>query len=136
MEKKTRFGIIYIFLALFGVTFIHDAWVSYKTVVELPYSEFQVLLNEGKVSEVVVTPREIQGELKDPVDGGKKHFVTQRVEPEIATQLDKHGVKFSAREENTFFRDLLGWILPVLFFCGFWFFLSSRMKGGDMGPGL
>jgi cell division protease FtsH len=136
MEKKTRFGLIYVIIALIGVTMIHDAWVTYQKVAELPYSEFQALLKEGKVSEVVITPREIRGELKNPVDGGKKEFVTNRVDPEIAAELDKHGVKFSAREENTLFRDLLGWILPVLFFFGFWFFLSSRFKGGGLGPGL
>jgi cell division protease FtsH len=136
MEKKTRFSLIYVIIALIGVTMIHDAWESYQKVAELPYSEFQALLKEGKVSEVVITSRDIRGELKDPVDGGKKRFVTTRVDPEIAAELDKHGVKFSAREESTFFRDLLGWILPVLFFFGFWFFLMSRFKGGDLGAGL
>src|SRR4029078_3011543 len=93
MEKKTRFSLIYVIIALFGVMFLHDMWVGYRKVATLPYSEFQALLDQDKVSEVVITSHEIGGELKEPMAGGKKEFVTVRVAPEIAAELQKHNVK-------------------------------------------
>src|SRR3954468_21706452 len=99
MPKKARFSLIYVVIALFGVMFLHDVWVSYEKVAALPYSEFQALLDQDKVSEVVITDREIRGVLKTPLDGGKKEFVTIRVDPQIATELQKHSVKYSARQE-------------------------------------
>src|SRR5262245_58989396 len=74
MEKKARLSLIYVIIALFGVMILHDAWVSYHKVAALPYSDFQTLLNEDKIKEVVITDREIRGELKAPTTGGKSSF--------------------------------------------------------------
>jgi len=136
--KKTRFGFFYVIIALLGVLVLHDVWVQFNKVAEIPYSEFQALLKDGKVTEVVLTKDEIQGTLKEPIEGGKKQFSTNRVEPEIAEELGKFGVKFSAHEENTVIQELVGWLLPMIFFVGLWMFLANRIAGraGGMGPGL
>jgi cell division protease FtsH len=134
-KKKFRFHLIYLLIALFGVALLHDLWVGQQKVAELPYSEFRALLEQGKVSEVVVTQRELHGVLKEPVQGDKTRFVTSRVDRDLVSDLEKHQVKFSAREESTMVRDVLGWVLPMLLFFGGWLYLSNRMKGG-LGPGL
>jgi len=67
---KTRFNYLYVFLAMLGVLILHDAIVRFQQVAPLPYSDFQRLLREGKVKEVVVTADRIQGELKEP-EGGR-----------------------------------------------------------------
>ncbi len=134
MEKKTRFSLIYLIVAIFGVMLLHDAWVNSQKVAEIPYSEFQALLDQGKVSEVVLTPREIQGELKEPLNG-KTRFVAIRVDPTVANELGKYGVPFRAREESPWVSELLAWFMPVLLFLGLWFLLAGRMKN-SLGPGL
>ncbi len=137
-NNKKHFGFLYLFVALLGVLVLHDVWVQFNKVADIPYSQFQELLQKDQVTEVVITQGEISGELKEPIEGGKKQFTTNRVEPEIAAELQKHGVKFAAREENTVARDLLGWLLPMVFFIGIWLFLANRIAGraGGMGPGL
>jgi hypothetical protein len=82
---KTRFNYLYVFLAMLGVLLLHDAIVRFQQVAPLPYSDFQRLLREGKVKEVVVTADRIQGELKEP-EGGKKRFVTNRVEQDLVAE--------------------------------------------------
>jgi cell division protease FtsH len=134
-KKKFRFHLIYVLLALLGVGLLHDLWVGQQKVAELPYSEFRALLEQDKVSEVVVSQRELRGVLKEPVQGDKTRFITSRVDQELSAELEKHGVKFSSREESTLLRDVVGWVAPMLLFFGGWLYLSNRMKGG-LGPGL
>ena len=97
---KTRFNYLYVFVALLGVLLLHDAIVRYQQVAPIPYSDFQRLLREGKVKEVVVTADRIQGELTEP-EGGKKRFVTNRVEQDLVAELSRHDVKFTGHVEST-----------------------------------
>src|SRR5215813_13868205 len=101
----------------------------------IPYSEYQQLLQQNKVESVGISDRTIQGTLKEPLSGGQKQFVTTRVDPEIAQQLEKYHVRFTGQIESTFLRDLLSWIMPVLMFFGVWWYLGKRMAGG-LGGGM
>src|SRR5271165_1165716 len=130
---KNRFHLLYAVLALVGVMFIHDLWVGYRQVAVLPYSQFQQLLHEQKVAEVKVGEDRLEGTLKEPLDG-KTRFVTNRVGPELAKELDAASVKYSGTVENRLLEMLLSWLLPVLLFGGVWFFLAKRMAG-KLGPG-
>jgi cell division protease FtsH len=128
MEKTSRFNLAYAFLAIFGVFVLHDLWVGYQSVSTVPYSEFQRLVREGKVKEVVITQGEIRGELKAPEPNIKQHFRTNRVESTLAEDLQKHDVKFSGAVESKVFATLLSWILPVLIFFGIWMLLMRRLS--------
>ncbi len=88
MDKKVRFHVGYVFIALLGVLLLHDRWVVYRSVETIPYSQFQQFLRDGKVSEVVVSGQQIQGVLKTP-DKGKTRFATTRVATDLAGELDK-----------------------------------------------
>lgn len=134
MQKTTRFNLIYALFAVMGVIFLHDALVSHRSVKTLAYSEFQQLVQEDKVKEIVVTAGEIRGELKDPEPPEKKFFRSTRVDPPLAEELMKHGVKFSGQVESRFFVTLLSWILPVLLFFGIWMLLMRRVSD-QMGAG-
>ncbi len=127
MEKTTRFNLTYLIVAIIGVLLVHDLWVSYRSVATLPYSEFQKLLTEGKVAEIVVAAGEIRGELKEGA-GDAKSFRTVRVDNALAEDLRKHDVKFSGKVESTFFSTLLSWILPVVIFFGIWMLLIRRVS--------
>jgi cell division protease FtsH len=132
MNQK-RFHVLYALLALVGVMFVHDLWVGYRQVAVLPYSQFQALVREKKVAEVQVGEDRLQGTLKEPLDG-KTRFVTNRVGPELAKELDDAQVKYSGTVENRLVEMLLSWLLPVLLFFGVWLFLARRMAG-RLGPG-
>ena len=97
---------------------------------QIPYSEFERLLRDGKIAEVGISDEFVQGRLKQPVQG-KSAFVSARVEPELAREFDKYGVVYSGQVESTFLRDLLSWVVPVLLFFGLWAWLSR--KAGPAG---
>ena len=97
---KTRFTFVYIFLAMLGVLLLQDAIGRFNDVAPRPYSEFQRLLKEEKVKEIVIAPNQIRGELKEPLQG-KTRFTTTRVEPELAGELSKYNVKYSGYVEST-----------------------------------
>jgi cell division protease FtsH len=136
MERRTRFHVAYVVFALVGLLLIQEAWQRSQTVEVLPYSEFERLLKEDKISEVTVSDRHITGKLKGS-DGGKTVAIANRVEPDLAERLDKYGVKYTRAYESTFLRDLLSWVLPALIFVGVWFWLARRMgQGGGLGGGF
>ena len=131
----SRFNLLFILAAMMGIALLRDAWVNYSQTSPIPYSEFQSQIAAGQVADVVISDQYIRGTLKSPLPGGNRQFVTARVEPELAKSLT--GVKFSRVVESTFFRDLLGWVLPALVFFGIWSLVMRRVgKGGGLGGGL
>ncbi len=134
-NKKMPFHLTYVAIALLGVLFLHDVWVSYRGVETISYSEFQRFLRENKVAEVVISKDSIEGVLKTP-DKGKKRFATTRVGPDIAGELDKYGVSYSGQVQDTFFTTLLSWVLPLFLFVGLWMVLQRRLAAGGPGSAL
>ena len=130
LNPKVRFNVIYLFLAFWGVLILHEAWTRYTNMAELPYNQFQRLLQEGRLEEIEITQDRIRGSIKDPKNGEKKKFVTTRVEPDLAKELSQYDVKFTGVIENNFLTTLLSWVVPVLLFFGFYMFLMRRMAGG------
>jgi len=127
MDRKTKFNLGYIFIAVWGVLILHSLWVQYVNPVEqIPYSQFQMYLSEGKIEEIRVGPDSIRGKLKEAPEGHPQQFVTVRVEPDLADKLAAHNIKFSGEIEDTFLHDLLSWVLPTLLFFGLWIFLMRR----------
>jgi len=132
--NKTRFNIVYALVAVLAILFIQD-WVrTSQTVAVIPYSQFQKLLEEGKVAEVTVGENQLRGTLKEPIQGGKTHFTTLRVDKDLAATLEQAGVKFGAQVENPWFFALLGWVAPTLIFFGVYVLLMRRMAG-KLGAG-
>ena len=82
---KTRFNLIYLFIAMLGVTVIHDLVVRYRTIAPIPYSEFVAQLQDNNVKEVVIAANEVRGELKNPLADGRARFVATRVDPDLAS---------------------------------------------------
>ncbi len=137
MTKQTRFNVGYALAAIFLVFMIQYAVSVANQIAPIPYSDFQRLLHEGKIATVGVSDRFIQGSLKEPLPGGQKQFVTTRVDPEFAGELDKYGVRYTGQIESTFLRDLLSWIMPVLLFVGLWWYLGRRFaESQGFGGGL
>ncbi|CCD84653.1 Cell division protein ftsH homolog (ATP-dependent zinc-metallo protease) [Bradyrhizobium sp. ORS 285] len=135
MTKQTRFNLWYAVVAIFVAMMIHNAWTSYRQVAVIPYSQFQDLLNAGKVKEVGVSENYLEGTLKEPLPGGQTRFATTRVDQEFAKELAKANVTFTGRIESNILGDILSLVMPIALFFGVWFWLSRRMMGGAGGLG-
>src|SRR5256885_5223496 len=133
-ERRTRFHVAYVILALVAMLLIQEAWQRAQTVEVLPYSEFERLLKEQKIAEVGVSDKPIPGKLKQP-EGSKTVVVSNLVPPELADHLSQFGVKYTRAYESTFLRDLLSWVVPALIFFGIWFWLARRVSQG-LGGGF
>lgn len=95
-----------------------------------PYSEFEQHLKEGRIEELAITDRRIEGRLKEPLAGGQRRFITNRVEPQLAEHLQQYPVRYTGKVESTLVRDLLSWIVPAMLFFGIWLFLLKRIGSG------
>ncbi len=135
MSKQTRFHIGYWIAALLGLLVLQYFYVTSQKVASIPYSQFEQLLHDGKVSEVGVSDHYLQGKLKEPLPDGKSQFATTRVDPRFAADLQKYGVTYSGEVGSTVLQDLLSWIVPAVLFFGIWMFLSRRVTQG-LGGGL
>jgi cell division protease FtsH len=134
---KPRLGLLYLLTAIVAGSLLLQVWeANSKPVATIPYSEFESLLEKGKVKEVVVTDDTLRGELTEPVDG-KTRFETNRVDHDLVKDLQGHGVKYSKEQQSPLFRALASWLLPLVLLFGFWIFLSRRMAAmGGPGAGL
>ncbi|HEX5328409.1 MAG TPA: ATP-dependent zinc metalloprotease FtsH, partial [Acetobacteraceae bacterium] len=102
----------------------------------IPYSQFQTLLDQGKVKSVVVSGQQIHGLLTENVPNTKSpSFSTTAVAPNLAAQLSKHNVEFTGAASGSGWGTLLSWIIPPLIFVGIWVFAMRRMGGGAGGLG-
>ncbi len=135
ISKQTRFHIGYWVAAVLGLLALQYFYVTSQKVASIPYSQFEELLRDGKVSEVGVSDHYLQGKLKEPLPDGKSEFATTRVDPRFAADLQKYGVTYSGEVGSTVLRDLLSWIVPAALFFGVWMFLSRRVTQG-LGGGL
>src|SRR5258706_473920 len=90
-ERKHQFATWYIFAAFLGVMLIQSLWLSFTQVETIPYSQFEQLLAENKISEVLVGTESIQDTLKEPFPDGRKLFHTGRAQPKMAEKMMLHG---------------------------------------------
>ncbi|MCB0319299.1 MAG: ATP-dependent metallopeptidase FtsH/Yme1/Tma family protein, partial [Bdellovibrionales bacterium] len=136
-NRQTRFNVWYAFIAILGIFFIRDVLVSVWEVEQIPYSEFQELLIEGRIEKLQVSENQIQGSFKSPSPGAPSRFVTVRISPEFAKELSQYGVEYRGIVESSILRDVLSWIVPTLLFFGIWMILMRRFaEQGGIGGGL
>jgi cell division protease FtsH len=127
MDKKAQFNLWYVIAALFGIILLQLFWQQAQQVRPISYSEFQSYLRNDRIEEIVITETQIRGRLKDVPAGEPADFVTTRVDPDVAAELDKFGIKYTGGTDSTLLRDLLSWILPVAIFFGLWMFVFRKV---------
>jgi cell division protease FtsH len=140
MDKQAKFHVWYFVAAFIGVLLLQALWSQSQKTEEIPYSRFQELLKAGQVEEVVVAANTIYGTLKAEPSGESKRFVTNRVDPGLAAELQQYHVRYGGALENTLLRDILSWIIPVLLFFVLWMFVFRKIAekqglGGFMTVG-
>src|SRR5258708_27489730 len=119
---------------------IQSLWLSFTQVETIPYSQFEQLLAENKISEVLVGSESIQGPLKEPFPDGRKLFHTVRVDPALADKLKEHGVTVTGAPSSSFLSTILSWVLPIFIFYLIWTYGIRHMAerqgfGGLMAIG-
>jgi cell division protease FtsH len=135
MDKKTHFNAWYIVIAVIGMLVAQAIFQQAQQTEPLPYSQFREYLEEGKIDDLLITETRITGKIEQPAEGEPSNFVTTRVDPAFAQELEKYGVEFRGGSDQNFFTTLLSWVLPALIFFGIWIFLLRRMAAGGLGAG-
>jgi cell division protease FtsH len=99
----------------------------------IPYSEFKQLVKGGQVAELTIGDQTIRGQLKTGDDKTKNFTVTRVEDPKLTEELEAAGVKYTGEAVNRWLPDLLGWIIPLVFFIAIWGFFFRRMSGAEGG---
>ena len=140
MDKKQHINFWYVILAV-GAIILLQQWIDGTQQVEtIPYSKFQQLLEQGRVSQITVSEKTIRGELADPLPDGRRYIYTVRVDPDFAKDLAQYDVRFTGVVEDNFLSRLLSWLLPILLFFMIWVFVIRQFAekqglGGFMTVG-
>ena len=120
MNPKHSFNIGY-FVVAFLLISAFQVWVATRQVATISYSDLMRYAGEGKIAAVTVTPTSVRGDFKQPVDG-KKQFFAARVDPAIAANFEKAGIKVTGGSDENWLTTLLSWVVPILLFFGIWMF--------------
>jgi cell division protease FtsH len=126
----------YIFAALTAMLLVQWAWTTYREIDRIPYSQFEQLLANGKVSEVTVGEDVIQGTLKEPLVSGKKQFITARVDPVLAAKLAAQDVVVTGVPSGGFLETILSWVIPLFIFYLIWAYFIRRFADRQGFGGL
>jgi cell division protease FtsH len=144
IKHEHQINFWYIIAALLAVMLIQTLRFESPTKT-IPYSEFEQLVAQGKVTDVVVGPTTITGNFKpetpptqQPATQGTQpappqRFQTYRVPSELAARLAKDQITFSGEAPPGLLVTALGWVVPSLAFILLWLFLIRPMAGQGMG---
>jgi cell division protease FtsH len=137
MKKEHQYHAWYWLVAFVAIMVIQGLFASYTQIQQIPYSKFQTDLKSGKIDSVRVSGNYIQGEFKSKDKQGYVEFITTRVSPDIADELEKYHVTFAGEIESHWLSDILSWIIPIALFFGVWWFMFRRFAGEQgFGGGL
>ena len=139
-DKKTHINFWYLVFAVLLLITLQSWWPQLRDVEKVPYSEFQALLDSGRLAEISISDTRIRGRLKNPSADGKTHVETVRVEPGFARELAERDVEFSGVADDGWLAQLMSWVLPTLMFFGIWLYFIRRLGerqglGGMMAVG-
>jgi cell division protease FtsH len=135
MDKQTSFNIWYVIAAIVGLLLFQAMLEQARRVEPIEYSTFRTYLEQQRIDELVVTESRITGHIKDAKPGEPSYFVTARVDPAFADELQKYGVSFTGGSDESVVGNILSWVLPIVVFFAIWMFLMRRMTSG-LGGGL
>ncbi len=135
-KRQQAWMIWYIVAAAMGILLLQQLWSSYQQTTTIPYSEFEQLVAEKQVTEVVIGSDTIQGTLNKPLPNGIKQFATARVDSALADKLIAQGIKVSGAPSSGLIGAILSWVLPLIGFYLIWMFMFRGMAGRQGLGGL
>ncbi|HYA74773.1 MAG TPA: ATP-dependent zinc metalloprotease FtsH [Roseiarcus sp.] len=139
-DRKQSWMIWYVVIALLAVAILQQFGPALVQTEMMPYSQFEQLVAEKQVADVVISADTIQGTLKTPLPDGKTQFSTVRVDPAVADKLEAAGVKVTGAAPSGALGAILSWVLPLIGFYLLWTYLFRGMAerqglGGMMSVG-
>ena len=100
----------------------------------IAYSDFKAAVRAGKVDQVAVAEDRVRGVLKAEGDKKARPFTAVRIEdPKLVEELEKYGVAHRGEVASRWMGEVLGWVIPVIFFVALWSFFFRRMGGAEGG---
>lgn len=136
IKREHHINFWYVILAFLAILFIQDLLVRSTSVKVIPYSEFQSLLQQQKLSDIVVGPTTITGKFRNPADAKAPGFSTTRVDTGLVQQLTQAGVTFTGEPGPGLIETILGWFMPAVGFFVLWMVLIRPMLSGQGAGGL
>ena len=138
--RKRQIMIWYTVAAVIGVLLFQQFWSSYSQIETIAYSEFERLLDQGKITEVTVGTDTVQGSLKEPLPSGRREFFAIRVDAQLADKLAKHAVVVKGAPSGGLIQTILSWVVPAIVFYVIWMIVFRRFAekqgiGGLMAVG-
>src|SRR4030088_2314070 len=109
IKREHHINFWYVILAFIAILFIQDLLLQSSGVKTIPYSEFQTLLQQQQVTDVVVGPTTITGKYKNAPDAGTPRFSTLRVDAALLPDLIKSGVVFAGQPGPGLAQTVLDW---------------------------
>lgn len=134
-NKKLDFrsGVNLAFLA-FALVLLLNGIFMMREVESIPYSEFLSLLDKGEVTNVLISDRVLEGDLRPDKAGKVKHFSTNVVkDDDLVRKLTEKNVSFRSEYTSPVWSFVLSWIIPGVLFFWLWSFISKRFAGGPAG---
>lgn len=125
LPRKRRLSFLYwatIFLALLW----GQSVLSQRDTQTISYDVFLQDLRNGRIAEVTLSGAEIRGRYVSANKEGRMAFVTARVDPAFAAELDRYHVRFSTDTVDQWGPTLLAWITLVLLWNLIWRMLMDR----------
>jgi cell division protease FtsH len=133
MQNKPN--LITFLIIFFVVVAIQNMLINTGSQKKVSYDEFKTLLENKKIQEVVITDSEMRGASSDAADKIKL-YSTNIVDDSLIKELSPYNVKYQKIVENTFFKDILSWVIPPLIFVLIWLFFMKKMaERSGMGGG-
>jgi len=133
IKREHHINFWYIVAAIFAVMLIQDFIVQRTQTKIIPYSEFEQLVDQGRVSDLVVGNTEITGTFKDAKPKEPTQFSTYIVPADVANKLTAAKLSFSGAPPPGLLATALGWIIPSLGFLLLWMFMVRPMAGRGLG---
>ncbi len=157
-----KFNIIWVY-AIIAVIFFGLQMLNFDATKQTSWQEFnREMLQQQKVEKVVIVNKEIakiyikreyldEEKFRDanqkPLGGvstkgphfyfeiGSVETFNQQLN-DAQSEFDQfEKISVTYKTEKDVFGDILGWILPLVFFIAIWFFIMKRMSGGGVGGG-
>jgi cell division protease FtsH len=125
--RKRQIMIWYTMVAVIGMLAFQYFLLSYSRIETIPYSEFERLLKDGKITEVTVGADAIEGTLSESLPSGKRVFYTVRVDPQLSEKLAAQNVTVKGAAAGGLVQTVLSWVLPAIIFYMMWMLIFRRV---------
>lgn len=134
-QGQQPFKLWHVLAFFFGFLLLQSLLLGDTSVRELPYSQFEQLLDDGRLQDLEVGEERITGQIVPPLEGDER-FTTRRVDPALADELRARGVEFRGAPGPSILTSIFSWLLPIIVFFGIWLLLFRgilQRQGGGVG---